>query len=161
MNGNLTWLHHNHRAYSGNVPMWADWEWPKGKDVFRNHFLCLLIGKHPAGGNDACCSRILCRGKKRTSVYNHHYFDCVDFSRNRSFFKDGVKRLYRESQEIGNFEISLSVIEKILDGPCGMWFGLLDPCLFDLGIKLRVIHELHRIVTVASVLSWGRFYAVP
>ena len=67
MNGNLTWLHHNHRAYSGNVPMWADWEWPKGKDVFRNHFHCLLIGKHPAGGNDARCFRILCRGKKRTS----------------------------------------------------------------------------------------------
>ena len=26
--GNLSWLYHNHRVFSGNVPLWADWEWP-------------------------------------------------------------------------------------------------------------------------------------
>ena len=32
--------------------MWADWEWPKGKEnnVFQIHFHSLLIGQHPAGG---------------------------------------------------------------------------------------------------------------
>ena len=173
MNGNLTWLHHNHCAYSGNVPMWADWEWPKGKDVFRTHFYCLLIGQHPAGGNDACCSRILCKDKKRTSVYNHHYFECVDFTRNQRFFKEEVKRLYRESQEDcarriygegvadGQCVIPLCVVDDILVKPCGMWVGLFDPCLFELGLKLCTLHELHRIVTMASVLSWGRFYTLP
>ena len=26
----LTWLYHNHRCYSGNMPMFADWIWPQG-----------------------------------------------------------------------------------------------------------------------------------
>ena len=163
MNGNLRWLYHNHNAYSGNVPMWADWVWPKGKDMdkFQIHFLCLLIGQHPAGGSEACCSRVLCKDRRGGSVYNHHYFECVDFIKNRRFFRDGVKRLYSESVASGYCDIPAGVINGILGRPCRMWFGLIDPCLFDLGLKLGSIHELHRIVTMASVLSWGRFYLVP
>ena len=96
-NGNLTWLYHNHRAFSGNVPMWADWEWPKGENmnVFRLHFNCLLIGHHPAAGSEACCSLALCGGRKRGPVYNHHYFECADYTSNYCYFRKTVKRMYR------------------------------------------------------------------
>ena len=59
MNGNLSWLYHNHRAYSGNVPVWADRKLPDGKNMalFQEHFYSLLVGQHPAGGSHACCSR--------------------------------------------------------------------------------------------------------
>ena len=58
MKDDLTWLYHNHRVFSGNVPMWADWGWPQSKnmEVFKLHFFCLLIGQHPAGETDARCS---------------------------------------------------------------------------------------------------------
>ena len=39
--------------------------------------------------------------------------------------------------------------------------GPIEAKLFDLGLGLEVIHEFHRICTIASVFSWGRFYAVP
>ena len=57
MTGNLTWLYHNHSVFSGNVPLWADWEWPMSKDrnVFITHFYSLLTSQNPAGGSDACC----------------------------------------------------------------------------------------------------------
>ena len=29
--GQLGWLYHNHRVFSGNVPGWADWNWPQNK----------------------------------------------------------------------------------------------------------------------------------
>ena len=41
-----------------------------------------------------------------------------------------------------------------------MWIGLFDTCLFELGLKLPILLELHRIVTMASVMSWGRFNAL-
>ena len=51
-NGNLSWLYHNHWIYSGNVPSWADWKWPRRKDIdsFKTQFYCLLTGQHSAGG---------------------------------------------------------------------------------------------------------------
>ena len=161
--GNLSWLYHNHRVFSGNMPTWAEWVWPKGKGMenFQTHFYCLLIGQHPAAGEEACCSHVLCRGKGRGPVYLHHYFHCVNFRLNCSFFRDGVNRKYKEYVNDGHSDIPLNVIEEILERPSGMWFGLFDPSLFDLGLKLRSLHELHRIVTMASVLSWGRYYPLP
>ena len=87
---NLTWLYHNHRVFSGNVPMWADWGWPQSKnmEVFKLHFFCLLIGQHPAGGPDARCSYLLCKDKLMGTVYDHHFFKCVEYSRNRFFFSE-------------------------------------------------------------------------
>ena len=78
-----------------------------------------------------------------------------------AFLPEWVRSLYKEYLEDGHFDFSLSVIDNILLKPCGMWFGLFDNCLFDLNLKLGSLHELHRIVTMASVLSWGRFYPVP
>ena len=163
MNGNLTWLYHNHIVFSGNVPLWADWDWPNGKDMeeFQTHFYCLLTGLHPAGGSNACCARLLCKNRNKGSVYQHHFFECGDHSRNRSFFQDGVRRLYNDSVSGGHCDLPHSVVDEILKKPCGMWVGLFDQCLFGLGLRLRNLHELHRIVTMASVLSWGRFYTLP
>ena len=94
-------------------------------------------------------------------MYLHHYFKCVDSRRNSEFFKNGVKSIYNKYLNDGHDDNPLTVIDKILESPCGMWFGLFDPCLFELGLKLKSLHELHRIVTMASVLSWGRFYSLP
>ena len=69
--------------------------------------------------------------------------------------------MYLESLAEGDCDIPQSVIDGILEKPCTMWVGLFDPCLFGIGLKLRSLHELHRIVTIASVLSWGRFYTLP
>ena len=85
----------------------------------------------------------------------------MNFRLNCSFFRDGVKCKYKEYVNDGHSDIPLNVIEEVLERPCGMWFGLFDPSLFDLGLKLRSLHELHRIVTMASVLSWGRYYPIP
>ena len=163
MKGNLTWLYHNHRVFSGNVPMWADWVWPNvlNMNVFQSHFYCLLLGEHPAGGSKACCARLLCRSKNKKAVYQHHYFECVDYLRNRAYFQNCARRMYDELAADDNRGIPRSVVDKILEKPCGMWVGLFDPCLFELGLKLSSMHELYRIVTMASVMSWGRFYTVP
>ena len=163
MNGNYTWLYRNYMVFSGNVPMWADWEWPKGKnmEVFQTHFYCLLTGQHPAGGTEACCLRLLCKNNNKGSVYQHHFFECVDHIKNRCFFQLRVRRMYVESFEGGHCDIPQSVIDGILEKPCAMWVGLFDRCLFGIGLKLWSLHELHRIVTIASVLSWGRFYTLP
>ena len=160
---NLTWLYHNHRVFSGNVPMWADWGWPQSKnmEVFKLHFFCLLIGQHPAGGPDARCSYLLCKDKLMGTVYDHHFFKCVEYSRNRCFFRKGVWRMYDEYVEAGHHDIPRAIVDTVLKRPCKMWVGLFDSNLFDLGLKLRSAHQFHRIVTVASVLSWGRFYPLP
>ena len=78
VDGNLAWLHHNHIVFSGNVPLWADWEWPKGKDmgVYQSDSYYLLIGKHHAGGSEACCLRLLCGNRNKGLVYQHYFFDC-------------------------------------------------------------------------------------
>ena len=163
MDGNLTWLFHNHRVFSGNVPMWADWRWPQGsgENVFKEHFFCLLIGQHPAGGPEARCSNLLCKDKLSGTIYDHHFFECAEYCRNRGFFREGVWRMYDEHVEAGHHDISRDLVDAVLEKPCGMWVGLFDSDLFGLGLKLGTAHELHRIVTVASVLSWGRFYPLP
>ena len=60
-NGQLTWLYLNHRCYSGNMPVFADWIWPEGSSSmkFKRHFTMLLSGLHPAGGNEAVCAHSL------------------------------------------------------------------------------------------------------
>ena len=77
--GTLSWLYVNHQSYSGNVPSWANWMWPKGEDgaMFKLQFNYLLVGLHPAGGDDARCRHILCKENNVGSVYNHHFFECV------------------------------------------------------------------------------------
>ena len=129
---------------------------------FKTHFYCLLTGQHPAGGSDARCLNLLCNKINAGPVFNHHYFECMDNHRkNCNFFRSGVKGMYEAYVGDGHMDIPLNVIDGILEKPCGMWVGLLDPYLFDVGLKLKSIHEIHRIVTIASVLSWGRFYSVP
>ena len=161
--GNLSWLYHNHRVFSGNVPIWADWEWPKSKDIdiFKLHFYSLLIGKHPAGGSDACCSNPLCMDLIMGPIYDHHFFVCVEYTKNRCFFRDSVRRMYNAYVRAGNLDIPANIINRILLSPCPMWVGLFDSSLFDFGLKLSSAHELLRILTISSVLSWGRFYPVP
>ena len=161
--GNLSWLYHNHRVFSGNVPMWADWEWPKSKDVdvFKLHFNSLLTGQHPAGGAEASCSNLLCKDHTYGPVYDHHFFECVGYSKNRSYFRDTVTRMYNDYVGAGNLDVPADIIDGILLRPCPMWVGLFETRFFDNGMKLRSAHELHRILTISSVLSWGRFYPVP
>ena len=160
---NLSWLYHNHRVFSGNVPMWADWEWPESKDieVCKLHLYSLLIGKHPAGGSEASCSNLLCKDHIIGPIYKHHFFDCAEHTKNRRFFRDSVKRMYNEYVKDGNQDIPASIINGILLRPCPMWVGLFESSIFDRGLKLSSAHELLRIMTISSVLSWGRFYPVP
>ena len=160
--GTFRWLYHNHQAYSGNVPLWADWNWPKSEDEskFKLHFYNLLVGLNPAGGDEAQCRHLLCRNNKLGSVYNHHFFDCNCYLKNRALFRHTVRKLYTESQTDGLPYIPLGVIDSILLKPCKMWVGMIDVTLFDNGLNLSSIHELHRIVVIASIMSWGRFYSI-
>ena len=157
--GQLSWLYHNHRVYSGNVPNWADWNWPKNNalKLFENHFICLLTGLHPAGGDEAVCCHGLCENDACDSVYNHHFFKCTDYIANRNFFKVTARRLFKESDHSVSARPPLSMLEDILAEPCPMWIGLVDQSLFKPGVKLAVIHELHRIVAMASIFSCGRY----
>ena len=163
MTGNLSWLYHNHSVFSGNVPKWADWEWPKSDDVeiFKLHFYSLLTGQHPAGGGDACCSNLMCKNHSMGPLYDHHFFECTEYSKNRCFFRGSVKGMYNDYVRTGSLDIPKSIINSILVRPCLMWVGLFDSSYFDLGLKLSSAHELHRILTISSILSWGRFYPVP
>ena len=160
--GLLAWLYHNHSVYSGNVPRWADWSWPDSGRYrmgnFQTHFYFLLIGQHPAWGKEAICRRTECKSRTCDTIYKHHFFDCGDFKNNRIFFCLRARRLFKESQVK---PLPLYVMEDILSEPCCMWVGLIDVKLLNLGLKLEVIHEYHRICTIASVLSWGRFYSIP
>ena len=162
-NGQLTWLYLNHRCYSGNMPVFADWIWPEGSSSmkFKRHFTMLLSGLHPAGGNEAVCAHSLCKAGTPDTVYHHHFFECVCFESNRIFFKESARRLYIESSTAGSSLLSVSLLDAVLIKPCPMWVGLMDPELFLPGTKLSSIHELHRIVTMAAIFSWGRFYDLP
>ena len=84
-------LYHNHSQYSGNVPAWASWEWPKstkGKmGKFECHFFCLVTGIHPAFSVNGKCRRLECRGYSRGSIFEHHFFECENSKKNRNFFK--------------------------------------------------------------------------
>ena len=161
-NCRLSWLFHNHRVYSGNVPSWADWVWPDSAKYklgkFQAHFYFLLLGQHPSWGGMAVCRRVECVGNNSEHIYRHHFFECENFTGNRSFFCSKVRQLFKES-EAGL--VPFSMVENILLEPCGMWVGLMSPELFSFGLKLKTIHELHRICIMASILSWGRFYGVP
>ena len=104
---------------------------------------------------------MLCKDNNVGSVYNHHFFECKCHLKNRAFFKVNVRKLYTESMDNGFPSIPSSVIDKILVKPCKMWVGLIDTRLFDIGLKLTSVHELHRIVVTASIMSWARFYTYP
>ena len=127
---------------------------------FKSHFVFLVTGLHPAGGNKAVCAHPLCKLDTPDSVYHHHFFECVDYDSNRSFFRDYARQLFKESS-ISHPYLSLTLLESVLAELCPMWVGLLDSGLFLPGVKLREIHELHRIVTMASVFSRGGIYSLP
>ena len=156
------WLYHNHKVYSGNVPDWASWEWPEGSTFkmgrFECHFYCLVTGSHPAFGGAGICQRLECNRFKSGSVFDHHFFNCEGSHRNRKFFKEKVHTIFEASKVEG---LPLSVLNDILFKPCNMWIGLINRNLFDLGLKIKHVHEFHRIFTTASILSWGRFYSCP
>ena len=156
------WLFHNHSLYSGNVPAWAGWEWPESTKWrmgrFECHFYCLLTGVHPAFGRDGKCQRFECQGDNSGSLYKHHFFDCESSIGNRKFFKEKVLTLFEASSVKG---LSLSTLNIILSKPSTWWIGLIDYKIFDLCFNIAQVHEFHRIVTIASVLSWGRFYKCP
>ena len=80
---------------------------------------------------------------------------------NRSFFRKSARRLFKEKDPFFDTILSCSMLEAILINPSPMWVGLLEPSLFNTWVKLCAIHELHRIVTMASIFSWGRFYHFP
>ena len=144
------------------MPMWADWNWPSNKDSikFKKHFVFLVSGLHPAGGNKAVCLCTLSCAKSPNTVYQHHFFDCSYYSANRFFFRDTALKLYREANKCHSM-VSFSMLESILSEPSPMWVGLLDQSLFKTGVRLCAMHELHRILTIASISSWGRFYDLP
>ena len=160
--GKLGWIYHNHCIYSGNMPNWADWTWPHSKDSikFKKHFVFLVSGLHPAGGNKAVCLRSPSCADYPNSVYQHHFFDCPFYIANRLSFRDMALKLYGETKKCHSL-LSSSMLESVLSEPSPRWFGLLDHRLFKPGVRLRAIHELHRILTIASIFSWGRFYALP
>ena len=156
------WLYHNHCRYSGNVPAWASWTWPESTNWKRGqyecHFYCLLTGTHPAMGGDSKCLRHKCQGSSNRSLYEHHFFECGNFIGNRDFFKAKVLAMC-EASEVK--KLALPLLERILSKPSEWWIGMIESWIFDLGVKITLIHELHRILTIASVLSWGRFYRCP
>ena len=125
---------------------------------FESHFYCLLTGIHPAFGGDGKCRRFECQGANSGSLYEHHFFDCESSSGNCNFFKEKALTLFEASTVKG---LSLSILNLIISKPSTWWIGLIDTKVFDLCPKIAQVHELHRIVTTASVLSWGRFYACP
>ena len=161
--GQLGWLYHNHRVFSGNVPGWADWNWPQNKKlkVFESHFGFLLTGLHPAGGEKAVCCQTLCRNDSHDTVYNHHFFKCPGHIENRIYFRETARRLFNEKDSYFTALIPTSMFVAVLAEPCPLWVGLMNDSLFMSGIKLGVLHELHRIMTMASIFSWGRFYKLP
>ena len=161
--GNMSWLYHNHQCYSGNVPAWADWVWPTDKlsPKYERHFVYLLAGLNPAGGREAICCHPFCKEGAPDTVYNHHFFECSSHLDNRAFFKESAYRLYREMAPPDSKCFPIALLRGILAEPCPMWVGLLDNNLFNAGIKLKSIHELHRIVIFSSISSWGRYYSLP
>ena len=85
-------------------------------------------------------------------------FYCESSIGNRKFFKEKVLALFEESSVKG---LSLSTMKVILRKPSIWWIGLIENKIFDLCLNITHVHEFHRIVTIASVLSWGRFYKCP
>ena len=125
------------------------------------HLYYLLVGKHPAGGDGAVCLREGCVGNNQGLIYRHHFFLCDVHENNRDFFCGWARRLYKESTACEIRQLPLNVLESILAEPSQMWFGFMDDKIFALGLKIGVLHELHRILVIASVISWSRFYSIP
>ena len=161
--GKLSWLYHNHQCYSGNVPVWADWVWPKSKAQlkFGRHYISLLTGSHPAWGGNAVCSHTQCGNVTCISVYEHHFFNCPHHAENRTYFRECAHRLFREKDPSFTLSFPFSMLEAVLVEPNLLWVGLMDRNLFKPGVKLHVLHELHRIVTMAGIFSWGRHFHLP
>ena len=162
MDGKLSWLYHNHKFYSGNVPVWADWVWPKNGVQLKSahHFVRLLTGSHPAWGENPVCSHARCLYETLDNLYKHHFFNCPDHAENRTYFKSWAHQLFREKDPSFNDSFPISMLEAVLLEPSPVWVGLMDRNVFKAGVKLRVIHELHRIVTMASIFSWGRYFTI-
>ena len=95
------------------------------------------------------------------SIYEHHFFRCENHLKNRDYFRMYATRLYEKGKGISANEVPKGILNGILCTPCPMWVGLLDAGIFEHKLKLPVVHELHRILTMASILSWGRFYVLP
>ena len=163
--GMYSWIYHNHQFFSGNVPAWADWQWPciENDEIgrYKMHLYYLLVGKHPAGGINAVCLRAECFGNNRDLIYRHQFFSCDASERNWDFFCCWARRLYSESKVCETSQVPLHILDDVLAKPSQMWFGLMDAKIFAQGLKIGVLHELHRILVIASVLSWGRFYSIP
>ena len=161
--GRMSWLYQNFCSYSGNMPSWADWNWKTNNELKRSepHFVALVTGSHPVGGHKATCCHVLCRCKPGDSVYNHHFFECSEKVSNRIFFINAARGLFMKSKDTTASVLRQSVLEAVLEKPSPMWVGLVDQKLFLSGLKLRAIHELHRILTMASICSWSRFYTLP
>ena len=163
--GNLKWLYHNHCIYSGNVPPWADWKWPESDrwsvGKFEQHFRYLLSGLHPAGGSNAVCCRKECFGNNIGSIFEHHFLSCENHLKNQDYFRRTVNRLCEEGKRTSAPKIPKDLFSSILCSPSSMWFGLMDGKIFQHNLKLDTVHEIHRVLTMGSILSWGRFYALP
>ena len=159
----MSWIYQNFSVYSGNMPPWADWDWRVNKELKKAeaHFVALVTGLHPAGGAKALCCHTVCRKNPGNSVYKHHYFDCPAHISNRIFFVKAARCLYFESPNLNTSRLQLSLLESVLAKPSPFWVGLVDQSLFLNGLKLRAIHELHRILIMASISSWSRFYELP
>ena len=160
--GSHKWLYHNHSIYSGNVPSWASWDWPDSTKwkmgKFECHFYCLVTGCHPAFSGDGTCQRFESKGLISESLYEHHFFKCESSTKNRKYFREKVKSIFEVSEVEG---LSPTILNNVLLEPSTMWIGLMESKYFALGLKIKHVHELHRILTTASVLSWGRFYTCP
>ena len=160
--GSHKWLYHNHSIFSGNVPAWASWDWPESSKWkmgrFECHFYCLVTGCHPAFSVDGKCWRSECKMFNSGSLYEHHFFKCESSNKNRIYFKEKVYIILEASEEEN---LLRPILNKVLLEPSTMWIGLMEYKYFDLGLKMKHVHELHRILTIASILSWGRFYKCP
>ena len=159
----MSWLYKNYCSCSGNMPSWADWNWKANKELKRSepHFVALVTGLHPVGSLKATCCHDLCKNKPGDSVYHHHFFASSEKVSNRIFFLSSARSLFADSKVTSGSVLQLSVLEVVLEKPSPMWVGLVDQKLFSSGLKLRAIHELHRILTMASISSWSRLYALP
>ena len=146
-------MFHTGRTGSGRILI-------DGENVIFSNIFDLLLGSHPAGGSTAVCRRKECVGNNLDPLFEHHFFICENHIKNREFFRSAVNRLFIEGK--GSLvEVPKDLVNSVLCTPCPMWVGLMDVRIFEHKLKLLIIHELHRILAVASILSWGRFYGLP
>ena len=108
-NGMFSWIYHNHRFFSGNVPAWADWQWPSIHNVevgmFEMHFYYLLVGRHPAGGNYAVCLRKGSIGNNQGSIYRHTSY-CVMSTHTIEISSVGGRGIFTEKVRLMKLTVS-------------------------------------------------------